>query len=346
MPKKCCIGPGESRIVMSRYARWGQAAWGGPFRGSTLNRFTGFFRSLRVFAEAVSRPDPVLPVTPLPNRPRVGVALGGGFARGMAHVGILKVLLEEGIPVDYVAGTSVGAVIGAMYCSGVSVKELEELAALVRFRDFARWTVSRFGFCSNDRMEPFFGKLLKCRTFEDLKVPLAVVATDFSTGEPVVFRSGRLVDAIRASCAYPGMFLPVEIDGRSYIDGMLAYAVPTTPLRRMGADFVLGVHLSAHWTECRAPRHLFEVIGQCFSIAQARMSDAWKKDADLVLEPDVRGFSYDCFDCAKELIAIGESSARSIVPQLRELLNMAEPIATMSPVPTVASDASQSTVVA
>jgi NTE family protein len=142
------------------------------------------------------------------------------------------------------------------------------------------------------------------------------------------------------------MFLPVEIEGRSYIDGMLAYAVPTTPLRRMGAEFVLGVHLSAHWSECRTPRHLFEVIGQCFSIAQARMSDVWKKDADMVLEPDVRGFSYDCFDCAKELIAIGESSARSIVPQLRELLNIGQTVAAVAPIPVGAADASQTTVVA
>jgi NTE family protein len=121
------------------------------------------------------------------------------------------------------------------------------------------------------------------------------------------------------------MFHPVEIDGRSYIDGMLAYAVPTTPLRIMGAERVLGIYLSAHWTQHRPPRHLFEVVGQCFSIAQARMSDVWKRDADLVLEPDVNGFSYDCFDRAKELIALGQASVHTAVPEIRRILNIPEP---------------------
>ncbi len=259
---------------------------------------------------------------PSPRRLKLGIALGGGFARGLAHIGVLKVLEQEMIPVDLIAGTSVGAIIGACYCAGMSADELEEVARMARFSDFARWTLSRYGFCSNDRMTRFCARVLKVCSFEELKIPLAITATDFQTGEAVVFTEGPLVDPIRASCAYPGMFLPVEIDGRSYIDGMLAYAVPTTPLRTMGAERVLGVYLSAHWTQERAPRHFFEVIGQCFSIAQARMCDLWKRDADLVLEPDVNGYSYDCFDRAKELIAVGENSVRAVLPELRALLNM------------------------
>jgi len=258
---------------------------------------------------------------PAPQPLKLGVALGGGFARGLAHIGVLKVLEEEGIPVDFVAGTSVGAIVGACYCSGMSADEIAEVARLTRFRDFARWTLSRYGFCSNDRMTQFCERVFKVSSFGDLKVPLAVTATDFRTGEGVVFRSGPLVAPIRASCAYPGMFLPVEIEGRSYIDGMLAYAVPTTPLRQMGAECVLGVYLSAHWTRDRGPRHLFEVIGQCFSIAQERMCELWKRDADLVLEPDVNGFGYDCFERAAELIEIGETSIRPHLAELRTLLN-------------------------
>jgi NTE family protein len=149
----------------------------------------------------------------------------------------------------------------------------------------------------------------------------------------VVFTKGPLVAPIRASCAYPGMFRPVEIDGRSYIDGMLAYAVPTTPLRAMGAERVLGIYLSAHWTQDRPPRHLFEVIGQCFSIAQDRMCELWKKDADMVLEPDVQGFTYDCFDRAKDLIALGEESVRVVAPQLRSMLNLHAPSVEMGSLP-------------
>lgn len=312
---------------------------------TTVNRL---LRSVLAFSREWSRISNTRQPIPFeePRRLKLGIALGGGFARGLVHIGVLKALEEAQIPVDFVAGTSVGAIVGACYCSGLSAAEMEEIARAIRFKHFARWTLSRYGFCSNDRMTQFCARVLKFSSFEELKIPLAVTATDFCSGEAVVFQRGPLVPAIRASCAYPGMFLPVEIEGRSYIDGMLAYAVPTTPLRGMGAEVVLGVHLSAHWTGCRTPRHLFEVIGQCFSIAQARMSDAWKKDADLVVEPDVRGFSYDCFDCAKELIAIGESAARSIVPRLREVLNMTPISAAMAPLPAVATDASQTTVVA
>jgi NTE family protein len=252
----------------------------------------------------------------------LGVALGGGFARGIAHVGVLKVLEEENIPVDYVAGTSVGAIIGAAYCSGMTAAELEEAAFAVRFRDFGRLTLSRYGFYNSDRMVRLFARVLKCHTFEELKIPLAIAATEFRTGEAVVFTKGPLADPIRASCAYPGMFLPVEIEGRSYIDGMLAYGVPTTPLRKMGADCVIGSYLSSHLSAVRPPRHIFEVIGQCFSIAQLKLSESWLKDADLVIEPDVCGFSYDCFERTPELIAAGEAAMRAMLPALRVRLNL------------------------
>jgi NTE family protein len=258
----------------------------------------------------------------VPRRLTLGVALGGGFARGMAHIGALKVLEEENIPVDYVAGTSVGAIIGAAYCGGMTAAELADMARTLRFSDFARWTLSRYGFCSSDRMVRFFARTLKQHNFEDLAIPLAITATEFRTGEAVVFTKGALVDPIRASCAYPGMFLPVEIDGHSYIDGMLAYAVPTTPLRNMGADRVIGIYLSAHWSNARPPRHVFEVIRQCFSIAQSKLSESWSKDANLVIEPDVNGFAYDCFERAPELIAAGETAMRVALPQVRAMLNL------------------------
>lgn len=276
-------------------------------------------RSVGAFSRALTRSSNV--IAP-PHRPRFGLALGGGFARGIAHIGVLKVLEEENIPVDYVAGTSVGAIIGASYCSGMTAAELAKMAGTLRFSDFARLTLSRYGFYNNDRMVRFFARVLKKSTFADLAIPLAITATDFRTGEAVVFSKGGLIDPIRASCAYPGMFLPVEIDGHSYIDGMLAYAVPTTPLRQMGADRVIGIYLSAHWNNARAPRHVFEVIGHCFSIAQSKLSESWMKDANLVIEPDVDGFTYDCFERAPELIAVGEAAMRAALPQVRGMLNL------------------------
>lgn len=272
-------------------------------------------RSVQAFGRGLSST-----LKPVQTSEGIGLALGGGFARGIAHVGVLKVLEEEGIPISHVAGTSVGALIGAAYCSGVSIAELEELATRVRFKHFARWTLSRYGFASNQRMIGFLNGMLKVKTFEELRIPLAVTATDFSTGEGVVFHSGPLVDPVRASCAYPGMFLPVKVRGRLLVDGMLAHAVPTVPLREMGAERVLAVHLRGKWTNGDGPRHVFEVIGQCFAIAQEMNSSFWKGAADLVIEPDVNGFKYDDFEHATELMRAGQTVTRAALPEIRKWL--------------------------
>jgi NTE family protein len=261
----------------------------------------------------------------LPLRiPAIGIALGGGFARGIAHVGVLKVLEQEGIPVRVVAGTSVGALIGAAYCSGVTVDELHEMAHNVRFTTFARWTLSRCGFASNDRMISFLTRFLKVKTFEELRIPLGVTATDFNTGEGVVFHSGSIIDPVRASCAYPGMFLPVQMRGRYLVDGMLSHPVPTRPLREMGAERVLAVHLKGTWANGGPPRHLFDVIGQSFAIAQDAMSTVWRQAADLVIEPDVAGFAYDDFKRADDLVRVGEVAMKSALPEVRKWLVTAE----------------------
>jgi NTE family protein len=252
--------------------------------------------------------------------PAIGVALGGGFARGIAHIGVLKVLEEEGIPVRMIAGTSVGAIMGAAYCSGLTIAELEELAHKVRFTTFARWTLSRYGFASNDRMVAFLKQTLKVHTFEELRIPLGVTATDFNTGRGTVFTSGPIIEPVRASCAYPGMFLPVEIHGSWLVDGMLSYPVPTVPLREMGAERVLGVHLKGQWSKTSAPRHYFDVIGQSFAIAQDMMSSMWRSAADVLIEPDVAGFDYDDFKRADELIHVGELAMRRALPEVRNWL--------------------------
>ena len=274
----------------------------------------GLQKSVRALAREVKSAH--VPRTESPKPCRIGLALGGGFARGLAHVGILKVLEDEGIIPDFIAGTSVGAVIGAAYCSGVSAKELEELAAIVRFKDFARYTISRFGLCTNDRMTGFLRKILKVKTFEELRIPLAVTATNFMTGEPVVFTKGQLVDPVRASCAYPGVFLPVNVEGQLMVDGLLGHAVPTQPLREMGADRVAAVYFGAHWVQ-KTPRHVFEVIGQCFSIAMANMSSLWKQYTDITIEPNVNGYAFDDFQRASSLVKIGEEAGREILPTFR-----------------------------
>jgi len=276
-------------------------------------------RSVQAFGRELSRKS-----TPAEGRrmPAIGIALGGGFARGIAHIGVLKVLEEESIPVRMIAGTSVGALIGAAYCSGLTIPELEEVAHKVRFTTFARWTLSRYGFASNDRMVAFLKQILRVQTFEELRIPLGVTATDFNTGEGAVFHSGSIIDPVRASCAYPGMFLPVEIRGRWLVDGMLSHPVPTRPVREMGAERVLAVHLKGQWSKTVAPRHLFDVIGQSFAIAQEMMGSVWRSAADLVIEPDVAGFDYDDFKRADELMHVGAMAMRRALPQVRKWLEV------------------------
>ena len=257
---------------------------------------------------------------PKPATTGIGLALGGGFARGIAHIGVIKVLEEENIPIQFVAGTSVGALIGAAYCSGLNGKELEEVARRVRFKHFASWTFSRYGFASNQRMIGFLNRILKVKTFEELRIPLAVIATDFSSGDGTVFCKGPLVDPVRASCAYPGMFLPVKIDGKLLVDGMLAHTVPSVPLRQMGATRVLAVNLRGRWANGDGPRHVFEVIGQCFAIAQEMNSSQWKRAADLVIEPDVHSFKYDDFERTSEMIQAGEVVTRAALPEIKKWL--------------------------
>jgi NTE family protein len=287
-----------------------------------MSQLDRLLRSARAFCLAFSGvPQPSVST----GLPRIGLALGGGFARGLAHIGVLKVLEQEHVPISYVAGTSVGALIGAIYCSGVSAAELEDVARSVRFRDFAGWTLSRLGLATTERMMHFLNRVLKVETFEELRIPFGATATDLRTGEPIFFRSGALADAVRASCAYPGMFLPVEINGRLLVDGMLAHPVPAQPLRDMGATTVLAVHLKSSWA-APAPRHVFEVIGQCFAIAQDRTLTTWMPAANLVVEPDVTAYAYNDFEHWSELIHIGEAAMRQAMPEVRKCIAESQPV--------------------
>ena len=289
--------------------------------------------SLRAFKREIER-VPVIPPSVIPQkRPSLGIALGGGFARGLAHIGVLKVFEENNIPIDYVAGTSVGAVIGAAYASGVSGKELAEIAALVRFKDIGRYTISRYGLCSNDRLVGLLERVLRVRTFEELRIPLAVTATDFVSGEPVIFRKGDLIDPVRASCAYPGVFTPVQVNGRLMVDGLLAHSVPAKPLRKMGAEKVISVYFTAHWVKQGGPKHVLDVIGQCFSIAQANMACLWQAEADLLIEPDVSPFSFDAFERAADIIRTGEEAARAALPAIKTWLPEEAPAQALKPAP-------------
>jgi NTE family protein len=251
--------------------------------------------------------------------PKVGVALGGGFARGIAHIGVLRVLEENQIPIDFVAGTSVGGLIGATYASGTSLDEMQRQGATTTFHDFGRWTLSRMGMASNDRLEDFLHKFTPARFFSDLKIPLSIVASDLISGESVYFTEGEIGPALSASCAYPGLFLPVHYHGRILVDGFLTESVPAEAARRMGARVVIGVHLEPGLLDTK-PRNTIEVISRSFSIIQSSAMQPWRSAVDVLIEPDVHHILWDEFAKTPQLVAAGEAATRAALPAIKDAL--------------------------
>ena len=253
-------------------------------------------------------------------RPGIGLALGGGFARGFAHLGVLRVLEQHRIPISCIAGTSVGSILGAAYASGAPLARIVATCRTLRLRDIARWRVSRLGFASNHRLGDLIERVFEARHFEELQIPMAVVATDLNSGEPVVLSHGDLIDAIRASCAFPGLFEPVEIGTRCLVDGGLVAPVPTRAARDLGAEFVLGVSVGLQDGYRGTPSNIFQVVSRAVSAAQKHQIGVWEQYADLVLRPDVQSLAWDDFDRADEAIEAGAAAARSALPRIQKFL--------------------------
>ncbi len=253
------------------------------------------------------------------ERPRVGLALAGGFARGIAHIGVLRVLREAAIPVDCVAGTSVGALIAVGYCSGASLDEMAEVGATTSFTDFGRWTPSWLGLATNQRMEKYLARFTPVKTFEELQTPLAIATTDISAGVSVYYSHGPIVPPLRASCAYPGLFVPIQFEGRTLVDGFLTAPVPVEGALLLGADVVIAVYLESGNIE--EPRTFTDVLSRSFNIIQRHGDLAWRTQADIIIEPDVKPFVWDDFTKTPEMIAAGEAATLAALPEIRAVLS-------------------------
>jgi NTE family protein len=253
------------------------------------------------------------------ERPRVGLALAGGFARGIAHIGVLRALTKAGIPIDCIAGTSVGALIGACYCADVPLDTMQQIASGTSFADFGRWTPSWLGLATNQRMETYLGRFTRLKTFEQLKTPLAIAATDINEGISVYYTRGELAPALRGSCAYPGLFVPIQFEGRTLVDGFLTAPVPVEGALLLGADIVIAIYLEAGNLE--NPRTVADVISRSFNIIQRHGDIAWRQQADVIVEPDVKPFVWDDFTRTKDLVACGEAATEAVLPQIRALLS-------------------------
>jgi len=288
----------------------------GNLKATTLKALRWAATELRKFAHARPTPGP----EPISFQPRLGLALGGGFARGVAHIGVLKVLAANHIPIHAVAGCSVGSIVGAAWAGGASPEEMTAHARTIRWKAFARWTINRLGLATNERMDEMLRRMLSCTTFEQLSIPLAVIATDISTGEPVVFRRGDLINPVRASCSFPGLFTPVEYQGRLLVDGAIVGGVPVAPLRELGLDKIIAVSLKMG-EPSRIPTNLFQVIGQAFQIALSHNATTWSRFCDVVIEPDVSEFQWDDFQRVHELVSAGERAALEALPSIRALFD-------------------------
>ena len=266
------------------------------------------------------RPHPAFSLSErLPLRPGIALALGGGFARGYAHLGVLRVFEENEIPISCLTGSSIGSILAAAYASRTPLPRILAKCREIRFRDFARWRVSRFGLASNERLGALVQRFFDSKQFEDLHIPTAIVATDLGTGDAVLFKEGNISDAIRASCAFPGLFEPVHIGTRYLADGGLVAPVPTRAAREMGAEVVVGVSVGLHDGQRGAPTNIFQVVSRAVSAAQKHQLEAWERHADLVLRPEVQSLAWDDFERIDEAVEAGADAALAALPQLKKL---------------------------
>ena len=252
---------------------------------------------------------------------KIGLALGGGSVRGAAHLGVLEVLEREGIQPDIVAGVSVGSVVGALYCGGLPLDEIKRLGQEARWTQVGRITRPRLGFFDISRLESTMDELLEGRTFDQLPIPFAAVAVDILCGQVVVLRDGSVSRAVRASCALPGAFTPLEDGTRLLVDGGLLNNLPVSVVQDMGAEYVIAVDLGGMRGEHRRPSNILEMWGLTYyTLISLTHSEA--NLADCLIQPDVARFNLVDFSQAEALIEEGRKAAEAAMPQLEQDLRL------------------------
>ena len=258
--------------------------------------------------------------TPIPSQPRLGIALSGGTARTVAHIGVLKALERAGVRIDCIAGTSGGALIGCMYAAGMAVGEMERRALKARWKDIAAVTVPRLGFLSSARIQHFVEQTIGDKSFSDLRHPFAVVATNLANGHKRVFTSGKVAQAVRASCSIPQIFSPCDVEGELYIDGGIVEYVPVMALEAFAPQVVLAVNLGAYRDTIRRPRHVLQLAMQIVTVVSRQNVPASEARADYVIRPDMSRFGPFMLERSRDMIAVGESETERHLPQILDLL--------------------------
>ncbi|MFW5643010.1 MAG: patatin-like phospholipase family protein [Alkalispirochaeta sp.] len=249
--------------------------------------------------------------------PRIGLALGGGAARGIAHIGVLKVIEEAGLPISAVAGTSVGSIVGALMAAGLSWREIYEVSRNIGWSKLLQLSFSGLGIVKTSRLETLVEEIVGDRNIEDLSIPFAAIAVDIGTFEEVVFTSGPVARAVRASSSIPGIFEPVMDGDRALVDGGVTNNLPTDHTRALGATTVIAVELNAHMESQGPPANLFDVSYRSFAALMLNTSREGRADADVLIEPAIGHIMYHDLGKAQELFDAGEEAARRVLARHR-----------------------------
>lgn len=255
---------------------------------------------------------------------KVGLALGGGTALGFAHIGVLKAFEDGGVPIDFISGTSAGAIIGALYAFGVSFKDIEDEANSLNWKKAAKLHPSKLGIASNDAVRKILEKHIgKKADIIDARIPLAIVATDIESGAKIVFKSGNAVEAVLASSCLPGLFAPVQIQGMLLVDGGIVENVPVSPLRGMDADIIVGVNLLRYRKYAR-PENIMDVLSNSFDMINHKISAQPKADgAHILIEPDLSGYYMGDINKWRELADEGYKETIKHIDTIKKLKKMA-----------------------
>lgn len=258
----------------------------------------------------------ITPPKPAPRPPRVGLALGGGAARGFAHIGVIQVLEEQGIRPDLVVGTSAGSVVAALYAAGHTGAQLATLADSMDEATITDWAFPLRGAIRGEALAAYIRKNTGGRPIEQMKLPLGVVATDLADGQPILFQRGDVGTAVRASSSVPAVFQPVKIGEREYVDGGLVAPVPVRFAKQMGAEFVIAVDISSP-PDGAATGDAMRMLLQTFSIMGRSINNFELREADVVLRPRLNGISSADFAARKRSIAAGREIALAMAGELR-----------------------------
>lgn len=251
-----------------------------------------------------------------PFNSKVGVALGGGAAKGIAHIGVLRAFEENEVPIQFISGTSIGALLGAYYAFGKSSKDLEKLIPELNYRNVIQLKIPRKGFISTDKIKEMILRDLGDVKIEDSKIPLAITATDIGTGEQVIFKRGSLAKAVCASVSVPGIFIPTEHLGRVLVDGGITENVPISPLEAMGAGIIVGVDLNGV-NRYPSPDDIVTILGNAMDIAIDLRTKDQLKNADLVISMDLSSFArLDNTKQGGELVDLGFEKASEEIGKL------------------------------